>query len=314
MNPSSFTSSFIGATLFLLARLPAPLRRAVAGVVGWLYAQLATDSRKVVIANVEHVREGVLAQGVDLGDAEQFAHRTMRASGYLLAETALCWRGPPEAWRQLIASVVGADALSHLRSTQTTTTNPVDGAKKTGALFLAPHLGNWEVLNMYMGAEFGLTVLYDPPKIAALEPVIRAARQRTSSTLLPIGPTGLRGMLQQLRDGGVVGLLPDQVPAVSGGTYAEFFGKQALTINLVHRLANKHTPRVYLISAIRNSAGLFDIRFDELTQEIVGQSETAAAKALNTAIEAQILLAPEQYQWTYKRFKRPEGGGANIYR
>ena len=301
MNLTSIASLLISAMLLVLARLPAPLRRSVGRLVGWCYARLATDSRKVVIANVEHVREGLLARGIDPGAAEDFAHRVMQNSGHLLIETALCWRGRPGAWRQLIGSVKGADDLA-------------DEAGDTGVLLLSPHLGNWEVLNMYIGAEFGVTALYDPPKIAALEPLIRAARQRTASTLLPIGPAGLRGMLQRLRDGGVVGLLPDQVPAVKAGVYAEFFGKRALTINLVHRIANKNAPRVFLVTAIRNSEGQFDIRFDELTQKIVGQSEAAAARAINAAIEARVVLAPEQYQWTYKRFKRPEGGGANIYK
>jgi len=120
-------------------------------------------------------------------------------------------------------------------------------------------------------------------------------------------------MLQQLRQGGVVGLLPDQVPAVDAGVYANFFGKQALTINLVHRLASRHAPRVFLVCALRNASGTFDINFQELTHEIVGHSERSAAQAMNRAIEAQVVKAPEQYQWTYKRFKRPAGGGPSIY-
>lgn len=179
---------------------------------------------------------------------------------------------------------------------------------------LSPHFGNWELINMYLGAEYGITIIYDPPKLAALEPMIRAARQRTSSTLLPIGPAGLRGMLQRLRAGGIVGLLPDQVPALESGIYADFMGKQALTINLVHRLANKHKPRVFLVSALRNGDGLYDISFDELTQQVVDCSEISAATSMNAAIEARVAQAPEQYQWTYKRFKRPPGGGPSIYK
>ena len=167
---------------------------------------------------------------------------------------------------------------------------------------------------MYLGAEFGLTVLYDPPKIDALEPLIRRARQQTQSTLLPIGPAGLREMVRRLRRGAVVGMLPDQVPGRQAGVLAEFFGKQALTINLVHRLVERHQPRVFLVCALRKESGQFDIHFDELTQDLTGVSETEAARAMNQAIEHRISQAHEQYQWSYKRFKRVDVGADNIYR
>lgn len=270
------------------------------------------------MANINHVRDGLAERGISPASPEAFARDAMQSVGQMLTETAVCWRGAPDAWRELINEVHGEEAITALRIAHCRQSGTLlDGAEVgpgPGVLLLSPHLGNWELLNMYLGAEFGLTVLYDPPKIAALDPLIRAARERTASTVLPIGPQGLRGMLQRLQRGGVVGLLPDQVPAVDAGVYVDFFGKQALTINLVHRLASKHAPRVFLVCALRNAAGTFDINFQELTQGIVGQTRSDAATCMNAAIEMQVAKAPEQYQWTYKRFKRPAGGGASIYK
>jgi len=317
-------STILSALLWLIAALPKPLNRALGSLLGWLYSVLARDSKSVAVTNITHVREGLLEQGINLPSAEVFARDSMQSVGHLLTETAICWRGAPDAWRDLIASVEGEEALAALRAAHARQSDALGredaeregdgGLPGPGVLLLSPHLGNWELLNMYLGAEFGLTVLYDPPKIAALDPLIRAARERTASTVLPIGPQGLRGMLQRLRLGGVVGLLPDQVPGTDAGVYADFFGKQALTINLVHRLANKHSPRVFLVCALRNASHTFDIHFHELTQDIVGQSEPSAAAAMNRAIEAQVARAPEQYQWTYKRFKRLPGSGASLYK
>lgn len=311
-------SSLLGALLRLLAMLPRPLSRRVGGLLGWLYAALARDSRQVVVTNIKHVQQGLEEAGVSLASPDAFARRSMQTAGLLVSEIALCWRGAPDSWRELINRVEGDDAIAALRIAHARQTGALLGGEPVapgpGVLLLSPHLGNWELLNMYIGAEFGVTVLYDPPKVAALDPLIREARERTASRVLPIGPQGLRGMVQQLRRGGVVGLLPDQVPAVDAGVYAGFLGKQALTINLVHRLANRHAPRVFLVCALRNTSGTFDINFQELTHEIVGRSELSAATAMNKAIAAQVVQAPEQYQWTYKRFKRPAGGGPSIYK
>ena len=293
----------------MLARLPGGLRDGVSRLAGYGYASLAGRARSVIVANLRHTEEGLGNLGVDIGDPEQFARRNLRTSGLLLGETAVCWRGRPDAWRALIDSVRGDEALAVLR----TAADP-DSRTDKGVLLLSPHLGNWELLNMYLGAEFGLTVLYDRPRIDALEPLVRGARERSASTLLPIGPGGLRGLVQRLREGAVVGLLPDQVPARDAGVYVDFFGKQALTINFVHRLASRHQPRVFLVCAIRNAVGRFDICFDELTEAACGESAEVAARAMNAVIERRIASAPEQYQWSYKRFKRPAQGQPDIYR
>ena len=298
--------SVLSALLWILARLPVPLQKLIGELAGRGYALGARRARSIIRANVLHVAEGLESHGLEPGDPDEFATRNLRTSARLLTETAVCWRGPEEAWRSMINRVVGDDALEALHAANS---NP-----SRGVLLLSPHLGNWELLNMYLGAEFGLTVLYDPPKIRALDPLIRTARERTASTVLPIGPTGLKGLVQRLKAGGVVGLLPDQVPAQDAGVYVPFYGKQALTINLVHRLASRHKPRVFMVCAIRNPAGSFDIFFDEFTDAACGESEQAAAAAMNAVIERRVASAPEQYLWSYKRFKRPPPGEPDIYR
>lgn len=298
----------LSGSLSILARLPAPLSRAVVSVGAFAYVRLARGTRQTITTNLRHIQEGLAQQGVAIDSIDAFAERNLRATAQLVPETAVCWRGPPDAWRSLIEEVHGDEALALLTRAYE---QPNSNAR---VLLLSPHLGNWELLNMYLGAEFGLTVLYDPPKLAALEPLIRKARERTRSTVLPIGPAGLRSMVQRLRQGHVVGLLPDQVPGHESGVLASFFGKQALTINLVHRLASRHSPRVFLVCALRKANGRFDIHFDELTQTLAGVSEAESAAALNSAIEHRVAQAPEQYQWSYKRFKRVSANTPNIYR
>ena len=48
---------------------------------------------------------------------------------------------------------------------------------------------------------------------------------------------GVRTLLRRLQKGGVVGILPDQQPKAGEGEFAPFFGKQALTMTLLGRLA-----------------------------------------------------------------------------
>ncbi len=186
-----------------------------------------------------------------------------------------------------------------------------------GVLLLVPHYGNWELMCAYLGHFYTVAALYDRPKRAAVEQLILAARQRYDGEMFPIDTGGMRSVYRTLRRGGLVALLPDQVPDRNAGVYAPFFGKPALTMTLPHRLLTKTdaTPLLGIVERdLSRSNYSYRLRFERLDRAAFAD-EDQAATAVNAAIERAIADAPAQYQWEYKRFKRPpEGGQNNIYR
>jgi hypothetical protein len=62
--------------------------------------------------------------------------------------------------------------------------------------------------------------------------------------------SGVRTLLKRLQKGGVVGILPDQQPKAGEGEFAPFFGKQALTMTLLGRLANRSGAQVLVRDAL----------------------------------------------------------------
>lgn len=217
--------------------------------------------------------------------------------------------------------VVGADVLEQAL------------ASENGVLLLVPHIGNWELICAHLGERHELAALYDPPKVAGLETVVLEARERFSAKMYPIGVGGLRSVMRILRNGGLLAVLPDQVPARGAGVYTEFFGQTALTMNLVDQLVTKTKATVVLgwVQRVAKVEGDWRQGYDyrlsyealqlpNFAEQVVLPShesarQVATARAVNEAIENVIKLAPEQYQWEYKRFKRPPNlGKANIYR
>ncbi len=191
-------------------------------------------------------------------------------------------------------------------------------AQGKGVLLLVPHFGNWELLCAYLGAHYQFAALYDPPKVASTGPVILEARQRFEGELYPIDTGGMRSLLRAIRDGKLIAVLPDQVPDRNAGVYAPFFGQPALTMTLVHRLMQSNKATVLMGSVERrlHDAGIdYTLRFEALEETLSGVSPEEAAASINAAIEKVVRRAPEQYQWEYKRFKRPpQLGKFNIYR
>ncbi|MDZ7686535.1 MAG: hypothetical protein U5O39_17395 [Gammaproteobacteria bacterium] len=120
--------------------------------------------------------------------------------------------------------------------------------------------------------------------------------------LVPASLAGIRAQYQRLRDGGAIGSMPDQEPAVHTGVFAPFFGVDCLTSELVPDLVRKTgaTPVVAWCKRLRDGAG-FEVVMQPLSGELT-------AEAMNAAIERAVRTAPEQYLWSYKRFRtRPDG-------
>jgi KDO2-lipid IV(A) lauroyltransferase len=188
-----------------------------------------------------------------------------------------------------------------------------------GILLLMPHFGNFELIGAFLGEHYSMAALYDPPRIKSLDPVISGARERHGGEMFAISAAGLRGLMKVIKGGGLGLILPDQVPERNAaGVASTFFGQPVQMMSLTHRIASKVAPHLLLATVRRRVSreGLtYTLAFRPLDCP-PDSSEELHADTVNRAIEAVVLEAPEQYQWEYKRFKRPPGaqGQDNIYR
>lgn len=187
-----------------------------------------------------------------------------------------------------------------------------------GVVLLVPHFGNWELLCAFLGAHYSYAALYDPPKIAAFEAVILGARSRFSGDFFAIDTAGMRNLLRVLKGGKLVAILPDQVPQRNAGVYADFFATPALTMTLTHRLISKNqaVPLVGSVERVTSELGFsYRLCFETIDADLTQTDAATCAQIINGAIERVVRRAPAQYQWEYKRFKRPAGiDHTNIYR
>ncbi len=184
----------------------------------------------------------------------------------------------------------------------------IEEAKRAGRgiLVLAPHFGNWELFNLYLGSLIDLTVLYKPPKLAALNSMFRRVRARSGSNMVQTDAAGLRVFYRALREGRAAGLLPDQVPDPQAGLIAPFFGQPALTMTFVHRLIRATNPVVVFCYAHRlPSARGYDIGIQQAPEGVYDHNTLTCLTAINEGVEKIVQIDPAQYQWEYKRFKLP---------
>ncbi len=177
-----------------------------------------------------------------------------------------------------------------------------------GIIFLTPHQGCFEITSIYYAAKHPITVLYRPPRQRWLAPLIEKGRSKGLVTLAPATTGGVRLLMQALKKGNAIGILPDQLPAGGEGEWANFFGKPAYTMTLASKLAEKTGAQVLMAFGKRLPHGQGYALY--LTPLAAGAIATPAL--LNAAIEQQIKQCPEQYLWRYNRYKTSENARAKL--
>jgi len=180
-------------------------------------------------------------------------------------------------------------------------------AENRGILYLTPHLGCFEITARHLARGAPLTVMYRPPRKTWLAPVMEAARGSSGLIAVPATTKGVREFVRALRRGEAVGMLPDQAPGVGDGVWAPFFGRMAYTVTLPGRLASQTGVAVILTAGERLPRGQgWRIHYVRVPEPLPQDPERQAA-LFNAAMETLIRRFPEQYLWSYNRYKTPRG-------
>ena len=285
----------VGA-LKMIGSLPLGWSRRLGQLVGYGAATTGGDSLRISRINLARCFPEMPAK-----EREKLARASVVNTVTTGFEMATLWRKP---WSH------AEDRIARVRNQQLLTDGVEEGR---GVLVLAPHIGNWEIFGQYLATVGPTTSLYAPPKIEALDPLIRDGRETTGARLVPTNVRGVRALLKALKDGGIVGVLPDQEPDLSGGDFAPFFGHPTLTMTLAYNLIQRTGCKVVFGFAKRVAEG-FELVLLPAEQAIYSEEVKVSLAALNRGVESCIAEAPEQYQWEYKRFRRAPEGKTGLYR
>ncbi|MEY2631594.1 MAG: hypothetical protein RIR00_248 [Pseudomonadota bacterium] len=269
----------------LLSRLSLPTCHRLGGLLGGLVYRLSSRYRRTLQANLRQAT----------GDAPPALCREIAAeTGKQMLELPRIWL---RSLDQAVADVVAVEGWKW-----------VEAARQSGKgiLFITPHLGCFEITAQFLSTRAPITVLYRPPRQAAVQTLIETGRKRDNLHLAPADLSGVRSLVKALRKGEDVGLLPDQAPKLGEGVWLDFFGRPAYTMTLAARLSETGAATL-MIWGERLPAGQgYRIHITPTQQPLQGSTIERAAQ-INREVEALILTRPEQYLWAYNRYKRPAG-------
>ncbi len=277
-----------------LSRLPFGFSQGLGWLLGTLLRYLPNKQRRNALINLR-----LCHPDWEEAKVRRFRDRALREEAKTFVEIAYLLLRPVPRVLSLIRETQGLELL--------------EKPAGQGLIVLSPHLGAWEMAGLFLSTRGPTTTLYKPQPLA--DELVRQARGRAGAHLVPTDQTGIRHLLQGLRRGEFLGILPDQEPKVDKGcVFAPFFGVPALTMLLVNRLARRTGAAVVFLFARRLPWGRgFALHCLPAPPGVDSADEVEAAAALNQGVEACVALCPEQYVWSYKRFRTRPGGGPHPY-
>lgn len=286
------------AFIHLFAWMPLWLAQACGAALGLLASFIPTRERATATTNID-----LCFPEKDLAWRRRLRRRHYIETGKAFTETCGLWLQPSGPFLAKVRRVIGGELLEAAR------------ASGEGILLMVPHLGNWEMAGKWFSNQYPTVGMYRPGKYPEIDEIMRRGREQLQGTTVPTDASGVRAMVKTLARGGYLFILPDHEPDHTGGEFAPLFGVPALTGTLTCKLVNGKRPvRALLLYARRlPRAQGWEIVLREADPLIHNEDLAVSLAALNRSVEALIRECPEQYQWTYKRFKRRPPGLPPVY-
>jgi KDO2-lipid IV(A) lauroyltransferase len=215
--------------------------------------------------------------------------------GRITVEAALLANAGREGVLELSERVTGWDVIERLL------------ALGRGLVIVTGHLGNWELSGAYMAARgIPIDVVGRHMSNPLFDRYLADARLRLGMTVV-YDREAARRTPRSLRAGRSVAFLVDQGLLNQASTYVPFFGRPAKTPRGPAVFALRLNAPVVFGVSLRQPNGRYRHFVEEIPVEETGDRERDVDRLVcryTETLERWVRVAPEQYFWHHRRWKR----------
>ena len=272
--------------LFILSILPLQTIRVLGKVLGQILFFIPNRHKKITLINL-----GLAFPELTVKEITSLCKKSLIETCTTLLESGYVWIKLPGKGLPRSIQVEGFEGVNK---------SIKDGR---GLLLFTPHQANIEILINFLGQSLDCSVPYSKIKNGYLEEFIKKARVKMGVNMVDVNISGVKKMLNNLNGGKAVAIASDQVPELSGGEISKFFGRECLSMSLLWKLHNKTKARVHSMVCIRGPKGN-DFKLIFSPQLEMPHTIKEGVDTMNKELEKCIMLAPEQYAWEYKKYRK----------
>jgi KDO2-lipid IV(A) lauroyltransferase len=194
-------------------------------------------------------------------------------------------------------------------------TGDLDALSADGAVAIfAPHFVGLDAggAALSLGFSRSFISLYARQRNVAIDQWVRAGRLKYGSVRLVEKHESLRSLVQALRSGEALYLLPDMDLGPNDSVFVPFFGVPAATVPTLPRLAQLGRARVVPVISRITPDG-YEVTVLPAWADYPTGDPVADTAFMNQRLEEMIATMPEQYYWVHKRFKTRPAGEQSLY-
>ncbi len=170
---------------------------------------------------------------------------------------------------------------------------------------VAAHHGNWEWIQLAWSSRLAtpLAILYKPLNHPGIDIPLQESRSRFGSLLIEAKST-LPELLRFARQPGIIALVADQGPRPDEKKHwAKFLGRNTAFYPGPEKLVRLLKAPLVFVHMERLRRGYYRIKFEVLIEPPYRQDPGAIMDTYIKAVERQVLAAPQDWLWMYKRWK-----------
>jgi len=237
--------------------------------------------------------------GLDAAGRRRLLFRHFRMLGVSILSYGLGWWASPARLRRLVRFRDRRHYDAAL-------------AEKRSIILFTPHFLALDISGITLSSERPMITMYREPRDKVLDRMLKK-RGRFSAVLFE-RKSNLKALIRHLRDGRPFYYLPDQDPGGADAVFVPFFGIPAATVTAFSRIA-KMTDAVVIPcwSRILPGGAGFEVRFEPPLDGYPSDDPVRDAARMNAEVERVARQCPDQYLWSYRRFKTRPPGDPSVY-
>ena len=284
------------ALMLVMSRMPGRVLWWIGGLLGALFVRLPFPNRRFAERNI-----GLCFPEKTPDERQQLLKDHFRMSGLAAVCLGLAWFGS----QQRLKKFVTVHGEQHLLAA---------AAAGKNVIALAPHFIGLDIGAARMYSEQGnrYVSMYRKSRDPLLEYLFQR-RSRFGAVVLERSAS-LKTIIRLIREGRVFYYLPDQDMGERNSVFAPFFGIPAATITAVSRLAKMTDAAVIpCITRLAPGGRGCELHLYPPLEHFPTDDPEADAIRMNREIERWVREMPEQYMWTYRRFKTRPNNEPSLY-
>lgn len=295
LHPRCWYAWPVLAFMVIMSWMPRRVLWGLGSALGWLYYRFPSPACRIAARNIE-----LCFSELDPKERRRLVQCHFRLCGFAVLCLSVVWLAPKRRIRKFI-TLVDAHHLDNVY------------ANGKNAILLAPHFIGLDMAGLRLSLERPLVSMYRKSRNTLLEYLFQ--RRTRFGAVVVERTASLKPIIRNIREGRPFYYLPDQDMGERVSVFVPFFGIPAATVTALSRIAQSTNSAVVpcITRLLPHGKGI-EARLYPAFENFPSDDPEADARRMNQEIEQWVREMPEQYMWSYRRFKTRPNSEPSLYK